>query len=86
MDPTYSPDTEAFRSRISLFLDENLPSDWKGIGALPDGERGEFMSQWRKTLRANNLLAPNWPAEYGGGGLTHIEQVILKRLHRLTSG
>lgn len=77
MDPTYSPDTEAFRSRIALFLEENLPDDWQGIGALPDGERGEFMGQWRKTLRANNLLAPNWPAEYGGGGLTHIEQVIM---------
>ena len=25
----------------------------------------------------NGLLAPSWPAEYGGGGLTHVETVIL---------
>ena len=77
MRPTYPAEAEAFRTKINEFLDGNLPAGWKGIGALPDGERGDFQQTWRKTLRANNLLAPNWPAEYGGAGLTHIEQVIL---------
>ena len=77
MQPTYPPEADEYRSRITDFLDANLPADWTGIGALSDDERAEFQVGWRKTLRANNLLAPNWPAEYGGGGLTHIEQVIL---------
>lgn len=77
MQPTYPPEADAFRTKISGFLDTNLPDGWSGIGALPDDARADFQQNWRATLRANNLLAPNWPAEYGGGGLTHIEQVIL---------
>ena len=77
MQPTYPPEAGEYRAKINDFLDRNLPDGWRGIGALSDDERAEFQDGWRKTLRANNLLAPNWPAEYGGGGLTHIEQVIL---------
>ncbi len=77
MEPTYPPEAETYRTKISEFLDHNLPSGWKGIGALPEDDRDVFQNEWRKTLRANGLLAPNWPAEYGGGGLTHVEQVIL---------
>ncbi|MCP3911170.1 MAG: acyl-CoA dehydrogenase [Actinomycetia bacterium] len=77
MQPTYPAEAESYRAKLSGFLDGNLPADWKGIGALPEDERSAFQSEWRKTLRANSLLAPNWPAEYGGGGLTHVEQVIL---------
>jgi hypothetical protein len=77
MRPTYPAEAEAFRAKINEFLDTNLPDGWKGIGALPEGERADFQTGWRQTLRANNLLAPNWPAAYGGAGLTHIEQVIL---------
>ena len=77
MQPTYPPEADEYRSKITEFLDTNLPAGWAGIGALSDDEQAAFQDAWRKTLRANNLLAPNWPAEYGGGGLTHIEQVIL---------
>jgi alkylation response protein AidB-like acyl-CoA dehydrogenase len=77
MDPTYPAEAEAYRAKITTFLDSNLPEGWNGIGAMDGDQRSEFLEGWRKTLRANNLLAPNWPAEYGGGGLTHIEQVIL---------
>ncbi len=77
MDPTYPAETDAYRATITSFLDDNLPSGWAGVGALSESERESFSGEWRKTLRANNLLAPNWPAEYGGGGLTHLEQLIL---------
>ena len=68
MQPTYPAEADAFRAKITDFLDTNLPDGWTGIGALSDDERAEFQSGWRTTLRANNLLAPNWPAEFGGGG------------------
>lgn len=77
MDMTYPPETEAFRARIHTFLDQNLPADWKGIGALPEQERYAFQVAWRQILRDNGLLAPNWPAEYGGAGLGHLEHVLL---------
>ena len=36
----------------------------------------EWTADWRK-LAANGLLAPSWPTEYGGGGMSELEQVIL---------
>ena len=77
MQPTYPAGAEPHREKISAFLDEHLPRDWSGIGALTGEERSRFLDEWRETLRDNKLLAPNWPAEYGGGGLTHLEQVVL---------
>lgn len=77
MDPTYSAEAEAFRTRIQEFLSANLPDGWSGLGAL-DREAGfEFAKDWRQKLAANGLLAPSWPTEYGGGGMTALEQVIL---------
>ncbi len=77
MEPTYPPETEQYREKITAFLDEHLPRNWAGIGALEPDARTRFHNEWRETLRDNQLLAPNWPAEYGGGGLTHLEHVVL---------
>jgi len=77
MDPTYSPEAEAFREKTQAFLAEHLPSDWRGIGALAAEEQRPFMLDWRQILAEHRLLAPSWPHEYGGGGLTSLEQVIV---------
>ena len=77
MDPTYSDEAEAFRSRIQTFLKENLPDGWAGLGALPIDDIHEFSLDWRQKLAANGLLAPSWPKQYGGRGLSVLEQVIL---------
>ncbi len=77
MDLTYPPEAEEYRKKIQGFLAENLPKGWKGVGALPESERRDFEKKWRKTLADNRLLAVNWPAEYGGAGLSLIEQVVL---------
>ena len=70
MKPTYSAETEIYREKIHAFLAEHLPADWKGIGALGPEEAQAFTEEWRQTLHAHGYLAPNWPKEYGGGGLT----------------
>jgi len=77
MDLTYAPEAEAFRQKIQGFLAENLPAGWKGMGALPRDEASAFAQQWRKTLHANGLLAPSWPKELDGAGLSPLEQVIM---------
>ena len=77
MDPTYSAEAEAYREKIQAFLAEHLPPRWEGIGALAKEDAERFASEWRMVLHANNLLAASWPAEYGGGGLSELEQVIL---------
>lgn len=77
MDPTYSPEAEAYRATISDFLDANLPEGWKGLGSLPADEAWAFVDRWRKTLHENGLLAASWPSAYGGGGLSALEQVVM---------
>jgi alkylation response protein AidB-like acyl-CoA dehydrogenase len=77
MQPTYSADAEAYRQKVQAFLAEKLPSDWAGIGALEGDAISEFVTEWRGTLYEAGYLAPGWPVEYGGAGLTATEQVIL---------
>ncbi len=77
MDPCYSEQAEAFRDRVQGFLADQLPADWQGIGALPRAEALEFQAAWRAKLHEHGLLAPAWPTEYGGRGLTKLEQVVL---------
>ncbi|MEM8926000.1 MAG: acyl-CoA dehydrogenase family protein [Actinomycetota bacterium] len=77
MDPTYTEEAEAFRARIKEFLDSNLPTGWAGYGAMSVDEAFEWTADWRQKLAANGLLAPSWPTEYGGGGMSELEQVIL---------
>ncbi len=77
MDITYPPEAEAFRARVRAFLAEHLPADWAGMGALDEEERERFREQWRRTLADNQMLAVSWPQEYGGAGLTLVEQVVL---------
>ncbi|MDH5521528.1 MAG: acyl-CoA dehydrogenase family protein, partial [Acidimicrobiia bacterium] len=71
MQPCHGPEAETYREFINGFLDENLPADWKGIGTLVGQERIDFYNSWRQVLADNKLLAPHWPAEYGGAGLSH---------------
>ncbi len=77
MDPTYSLEAEEYREKIRGFLAEHLSSDWAGVGALPAEQRTTWLDEWRSTLAGAGLLAVAWPKEYGGAGLTPLEQVIL---------
>jgi len=77
VDADYPPEALAFRDQIRTFLAEHLPAEWSGAGALPPAEREELAHRWRKVLADRGLVAVSWPKEYGGGGLSPIEQVVL---------
>ena len=77
MQPTYSADAEAYRQKVQAFLAEKLPSNWGGIGTLEGEALTSFVTEWRGTLYEAGYLAPGWPVEYGGAGLSALEQVIL---------
>jgi hypothetical protein len=77
VDPHYPPEAEEYRDKIRAFLGEHLPAGWKGIGALDRDEARRFTSDWRKILYDQGLLAPSWPEEYGGAGLSPLEQVVV---------
>src|SRR3954453_14791542 len=78
MDPRHSQQAEAFRATVRAFLRENLPDDWRGIGAITcrdDADR--FVEKWREVLWRYGMLGLSWPKEFGGGGLGKLEQVVL---------
>jgi alkylation response protein AidB-like acyl-CoA dehydrogenase len=78
MDPRYPAEAELFRARVQSFLRDNLPKGWQGLGAIADrDEANAFVTEWRATLYANGLLGVAWPTDYGGGGMTKLEQVVL---------
>ncbi|NBV03831.1 MAG: acyl-CoA dehydrogenase, partial [Acidimicrobiia bacterium] len=77
MRPTYEPSAEAYREKVQAFLAEKLPSNWSGIGSLEGSAIEEFVAEWRQTLFEAGYLAPGWPVEFGGAGLSALEQVIL---------
>ena len=77
MDARYPPEAEAYREKVQAFLAEHLPPGWTGIGALEGEAFEKFRDEWRNTLYENGYLAMAWPKEYGGPGLSALEQVIV---------
>ncbi len=77
MQPTYTREAEEYREKVQAFLAEKLPSGWNGVGRLEGEALARFVTTWRATLNEGRYLAPGWPAVYGGGGLSSLEQVIV---------
>ncbi|MEU9410863.1 acyl-CoA dehydrogenase family protein [Streptomyces sp. NPDC048281] len=77
MDISYPPQTEAFRTEVRSFLAEELPPDWKGVGALDEEPARAFARDWRRRLAGRGYLSLTWPEEYGGRGLSKLHQVVL---------
>ncbi|MFZ4719634.1 MAG: acyl-CoA dehydrogenase family protein [Ilumatobacteraceae bacterium] len=77
MHPKYTAEAEAYREKVQAFLAEKLPKDWAGMGRLDGDELQSFVTEWRVTLHSAGYLAPGWPTQYGGGGLSALEQVII---------
>ncbi len=81
MDLTLSPGQEAFRDKVRTWLRKNLPAEWTSrLVAGPDVPRPEaygFLRQWQRKLHEAGFLGLTWPKEYGGHGLTFMEELIL---------
>jgi alkylation response protein AidB-like acyl-CoA dehydrogenase len=77
-----SPEESGFRSEVRAFIQENLPKNWRqGIDDDPYGDpedpvRAGQLRAWRKELSARGWIAPHWPREYGGAGMSPVEQFI----------
>jgi len=70
MDLSYTPEEEAFRARVRAWLAANVPAP----GARQDLDA---MRAWQRTLHAAGYVGASWPKEFGGAGLSDMEQAIL---------
>jgi len=78
MDLTYPPDAEEFRTQIRDWLEKNLPKGWGEPGfSMTKQERRKFNEEWTEKLRRGGWICASWPTEYGGKGLTLLQQVVL---------
>jgi alkylation response protein AidB-like acyl-CoA dehydrogenase len=70
MELSFTPEEEAFRARVRAWIQDNLPG---GEGRLDV----EALREWQRRLHRAGFLGAAWPAEWGGAGLSDIEQAIL---------
>ena len=79
MDFTLTPDQEAFRQRVRSWLQSNIPDDWTkfGMSEVPRPEAYAFLRKWQAALFDAGFIGITWPKEYGGQGLTFVEEMIL---------
>jgi alkylation response protein AidB-like acyl-CoA dehydrogenase len=77
VDFDYPLSAEETRTKIKAFLADNLPADWMGIGALDIDDQRRFVSDWRKKLYEGGWLGLSWPTEYGGAGLSPLDEVVV---------
>ena len=78
MDFSLTPAQEAFRSEVRAWLGANLPPDWatRPVTEVPRADMYEFGRVWQRKLHEAGLLGITWPKEYGGRGLTWMEELI----------
>ncbi|OYU91123.1 MAG: acyl-CoA dehydrogenase [Bradyrhizobiaceae bacterium PARB1] len=81
------PDLDQFRSDTRAWLEQNCPPEMrKPVTADEDvfwgGRNTKFASEpqrlWFERMRDKGWTVPDWPKEYGGGGLDGAEAKILR--------
>jgi alkylation response protein AidB-like acyl-CoA dehydrogenase len=78
MDLTYPQEAETFRKEIRAWLEEALPAGWFEPGfSMSTKERQHFNETWTEKLFAGGWICAGWPVEYGGKGLSLMDQVVL---------
>ena len=82
-------DINEFRAQTRAWLEENCPAGARGPGQIPNGSTkieikdGE-VRLWLERMIEKGWTVPTWPTEYGGGGLSTAEYlVLLEEMRRL---
>ncbi len=78
MDFRDSPGQATWRQEVRTFLGTHLPAEIRSRDAF-EGDLGgsPAVERWRSALAERGWIAAAWPKEYGGAGLSVLEQFIL---------
>jgi alkylation response protein AidB-like acyl-CoA dehydrogenase len=91
LDWSDSENQKKFRTEVIDYIEKNLPNyykklkpptglesgDWQNFFVLGDKYQKQAASDWMKALQKKSWVAPHWPKQYGGAGLSSIDQFIL---------
>ena len=82
MDFRYTPEQDAFRERLSEWLDRNMAEvfgenhDPQTCGDDDAEARWQRTKEWHRRLHEAGYVALHWPKEWGGGGADLVEQAV----------
>ena len=93
MDWRDTPEQAEFRAEVRGVVRDRLPRRYKDMAQKggpgeriwefdrksPDAESRQAAVDWHAALNERRWVAPHWPAEYGGAGLSPMEQFILNQ-------
>ena len=74
MDLDFTAEEQAFRDEVRTWLREHVPAEPRPHGDRPDSR--EFDLAWQRTQYDGGWAGISWPAEFGGRGLSTIQQMI----------
>src|SRR5207253_1191260 len=81
MELTPTPEQRSFRDEVRAWLRQNMPREWTARLAassdVPRAEAYDLLRDWQRRLHAAGFIGLTWPREYGGRGLTFMEEMIL---------
>jgi alkylation response protein AidB-like acyl-CoA dehydrogenase len=73
-----TPEQAVWRQEVATFLANEKPKSDPDATPQEMMQRGrEMMKEWRGKLAQKGWVAPAWPKEYGGAGLSVMEQFIM---------
>ncbi|HUO62849.1 MAG TPA: acyl-CoA dehydrogenase [Terriglobales bacterium] len=82
MDFALTPEQMSFRDEVRSWLAKNLPKDWNNrmrVGSdVPRPEVYDFLRTWQRKMYDAGFMGLTWPKDYGGRGLTFMEEMILQ--------
>ncbi|MEO6582611.1 MAG: acyl-CoA dehydrogenase family protein, partial [Sphingomicrobium sp.] len=82
------PDLDSFRTETRAWLEAHCPAEMRvpmrsEKDACWGGRDWTFQSeaqrQWLEAMAARGWTVPDWPTDYGGGGLSPAEAKVLKQ-------
>ena len=91
MDWDDTPEQAAFRQQVSTLIKDRLPAyyrrlsdegdsgNWITDRKSDDPEQRQAADDWGAAVAERGWSAPQWPKEYGGGGLSPMEQFIFNQ-------
>ncbi|MFN8508439.1 MAG: acyl-CoA dehydrogenase family protein [Dehalococcoidia bacterium] len=93
MDWRDNAEQAAFRAEVRTLIESRLPGRYRAMAEAggpgerqwefdrksPDAAARASAIEWHGALAERGWVAPHWPKEYGGGGLTPMEQFVLNQ-------
>ena len=68
--------SDQFKQEVRTWVEETLPSDLR-VGNRKDLPK-KSLGKWIRALAERGWIAPDWPKEYGGGGLDRKHAAVVK--------